>query len=160
MWKHIYIALFLISFGATSVQAERSGDWVSGYGQGLIEYSTDIGDSSFRLFDGSASGFLDKVSFHVSVQGTEPKPKSIVTIHIGNRTFEFPIDKDGDANTNCKICALEWDGLWNAIRAGQAMTVRLQTGQSAQFSLKGSGKLLGPEPFIADFYRDVPVEFE
>ena len=149
-----------VCVASTSAKAERSGDWVSGYGQGVIEYSTDADNSSFRLFDGSASGFLDKVGFSVSVKGRDPEPKSIVKVLIEQRTFEFPIDRDGYANTNCRICALEWDGLWHSMRSGRTMIVTLQSGESAEFSLRGSAKLLGSEPFKADFYRDVPVEFD
>ncbi|NEX91177.1 hypothetical protein [Caulobacter sp. 17J65-9] len=136
---------------ASSVAAEPMGVWWSGFGQGTFEYGIK-NDSA-----GSDSVYIacsdDSTTISFTVGGEDPKPAQSVVVTIGGDEFEVWTDQLGRGGTASHASADTFTALWAAMRKGDVMRVRLASGRSTAFTLKGAAKALPKEPCTPDFYR-------
>lgn len=90
----------------------------------------------------------------VVVQGLEPAPNSDVEVTIdGTRTFKLMFDRNRIVRTDCEECAFAYTRLWQAVRLGNRMSVRLANGQTGEFPLKGTAAVIPATPCKPDFER-------
>jgi len=127
---------------------------VSAYGQGVLEYSiyNDNLDQTYFIISDASQSNSEKVEIFLSINGKSPKPESEILVNVGPHQVHFVADSGGSISTACHACAANFDVLWGLIRSGAKMTVSFG-GQIANFSLKGSAKVLDKSPPVADFYR-------
>jgi hypothetical protein len=132
-------------------KAEPIGRWWAGYGQGTFEYGihNDSADSdTIYIACGEEQTYI---SFRVG--GVEPREGSIVIVTIGPDEFELSVNQWGNFPTGSHVDSENFRALWDAARSGQFMRVRLATGQSTVFTLKGAAKTLPKKACKTDFER-------
>ena len=145
------LVVLVVATSATVAWAEPIGRWWAGYGQGNLEYgihNDSAGIDSVYIGCGEEQTY---VSF--TVGGVEPKHGSAILVTIGADEFELPIGKWGSFETGSHVASDNFHALWDAIRTGEFMRVRLATGQSTVFTLKGAAKALPKEACKTDFER-------
>ena len=144
----------LVSVPNQPAAARLVGQWVIGSGQGTVEYSiyNDNTDKTYFIISDASDGVSGEVEVYLSIGGKSPKPQSTVQIQVGPNRVDFMADEGGSISTACRVCAANFDALWQMMRAGKVMQVRFD-GRAATFSLSGSSRVLGSEPPVADFYR-------
>lgn len=150
MRKLILFALCLAT--PTTLAAEPIGRWWSGWGMGVSEYGYKAdsgGNDSIYIACSPDSG--TSVSF--TITGESPDPESEVTVVIDGEEIRLFADKDGQIPTDSRAADGNFRYLWEMIRKGRTMRVRLSTGESTRFPLIGSTKALGAEPCETDFAR-------
>jgi hypothetical protein len=149
MMKHLLVAAFL-TISSSSAFAEPIGRWWHGYGQGTNEYGikNDSAGSDTVYIACSA----DSTTVRFSVGGVDPQPQSNVVVVIGGEEWELDMDTEGLFPTDNHVAADNFISLWKAMRRRSAMRVRLESGQSTVFTLRGAARVLGSEPCETDFY--------
>lgn len=131
--------------------AEPIGRWWAGFGQGTFEYgihNDSAGSDTVYIACGENSTNID-----FKVGGVRAVPGSSILVNIGADEFELSTDEKGYFQTNSHVASDTFHALWGAIRSGEVMRVRLSTGQSTAFSLKGTTKVLPKEGCQTDFER-------
>ena len=150
------LALALVAL-ATPAAAEPMGSWRSGWGQGVTEYGIK-NDSAGSDHIYIACSDDDGASVRFSVGGAEAPKRGMVIVTIGADEFELQINKSGHFPTMSRVDAAIFDALWTAIRKGQVMRVRLSTGQSTLFTLRGAAKVLPPHSCDTGASLGLPVD--
>lgn len=137
--RHILMAVGLIACSGMA-SGEPIGRWFSGYGQGTMEYglkNDSAGSDYFYIacpYDGATISF--------TVGGKNPRPLSTVIVVVGAEEYELTTDKWGQFRTTSHVSYDIFRSLWASMRSGSAMRVRLSSGQSTAFTLKGAAKVL------------------
>lgn len=131
--------------------AEPIGRWWAGFGQGNFEYAVKNDSAGSDEFYIGCGEVPTTISFRIS--GVEPKRGQSVLITIGGDEFDLPLGENGYFETKSHVASDNFRALWSAIRAGQVMRVRLSTGQSTSFTLKGAAKALPKESCTTEFER-------
>ena len=144
--------LLNIVFGliATPAYAEPTGRWWTGAAQGTVEYG--IKNDSAGSDEVYIACAWDHTSINFNVGGIDPKPETMVLVVIGADEWEMIADAEGRIATKSHVEADNFITLWRAMRAGSTMRVRLATGQSTVFTLRGAAKILSPKPCETDYY--------
>jgi hypothetical protein len=145
----VLIAAILASAGAA--HAEPIGRWWAGFGQGNFEYAIkndSAGSDQFYIGCGEVP-----TTISMTIGGVEPKAGQTAVITIGADEFELPLGRDGYFETKSHVASDTFHAVWDAIRAGHAMRVRLSSGQSTAFTLKGAAKALPKDACPTDFER-------
>jgi hypothetical protein len=142
---------------ASPAAAQIVGQWRSNFGQGIIEYSIvlDREERSYiTISDASsgASGFTEKVSVYLAIDGEGPEPNSQIKFSVDGVEVYFEADDGGSISTACRACAASFDALWHLIRQGDSVVVEFDR-KSKRFPLRGSAQTLPRDPPPADFYR-------
>jgi len=135
----------------SSAQAEPTGRWWAGWGQGTAEYgysSPDVGKVYIACDEGS--GFGTSVSF--TLQRSEPKAGEAILLETERESFEFSADSQGNLATDSHVGSDIFGALWAALRRDKTLTVSFG-GKSAKFPLTGSAKVLPPIACETDFAR-------
>lgn len=147
-----WAALMLCIAAPSAASAEPMGRWFSGYGQGTTEYGikNDSAGSDY-LYIACSPEYGTSISF--TIGGKNPRPRSTVIATIGSDEFELYTDGMGQFQTASRVSYDTFRTLWEAMRTGSAMRVRLSTGQSTAFTLKGAAKVLGRQHCQTDFER-------
>jgi hypothetical protein len=143
------IALLLMALPAT-VSAAPSGRWAHS------AHATE--EYGIRNDSENRNGIRivcapDTTAIYFSVDGRDPGPNSRVWVTIGRKKFDVPVDEHGVLTTGNSVRSSYFYSLWEAIRAGSRMTVRLSTGETTSFTLKDSAKVLPREACTTDFGR-------
>jgi hypothetical protein len=150
--KHrLMLAIFSVSI-STFVSAEPIGRWFSGFGQGTMEYGIKNDSAGSDYFYIACSPDFG-TSISITVRGKDAPANQNVIVVIGSEEYDLFTDKNGDFSTESRVASDTFRSLWNSIRSGSAMRVRLQSGESTVFTLEGSGKVLDKEPCETDFER-------
>ncbi len=145
------LATIALASSVTTANAEPIGRWWAGFGQGNFEYGINNDSAgSDTTYIGCGEG-LTYVSF--TVGGVQPKEGATIIVTIGADEFEFRADSAGNIPTASHVDSENFHALWVAIRAGQFMRVRLNTGQSTVFTLKGAAKTMPSQACQTDFER-------
>lgn len=125
---------------ASTAVAEPIGRWWSGFGQGNSEYGIKNDSAGADEIYIACGEVPTTVSF--TVTGHHPKPGDTAYVTIGRDEFVLPLGRQGEFETVSHVAADNFQALWTSIRSGSAMRVRLSTGQSTGFTLKGAGAAL------------------
>lgn len=136
---------------AAPVSAEPIGRWWTGFGQGTTEYGIKNDSAGSDTIYIACAPDHTYVSFRVG--GVEPKQGETTIITIGADEYELNGGEWGYFETKSHVESDTFIALWQSLRSGAAARVRLQTGQSTAFTLKGASKVLGKEPCETDFGR-------
>lgn len=149
MFRLMMTGLALIGV-AGAAKAEPIGRWWSGFGQGTPEYAikNDSADPDYFYI---ACPIGEGARIYVTVGGVDPKPRSKVIVTIGGDEIELAVNSQGHIETTSHFEADTFYALWPLIRSGTEMRVRLQSGQSTRFTLKGSSAALPKEPCDTGF---------
>lgn len=142
------IAVLTVAGGAT---AEPIGRWWAGFGQGNFEYGIHNDSAGSDTVYISCGEVPTTIEF--TVGGVNPKDGADVLVTVGADEFVLRAGKGGYFETKSHVDSDTFHALWDAMRAGQAMRVRLATGQSTAFTLKGAAKVLPKEACATDFER-------
>lgn len=135
----------LFTFTGTMAQAEPVGQWFSGYGQGITEYAIE-NDSAKSDYFYIACADAGDATIMFTVSTKEPEPGSSVFVTIGDKDYELPVAQDKLFHTDSRADSDTFGALWDDIRAsGGSMQVRLSTGDTATFPLKGAATLMPEE---------------
>lgn len=138
--RHGVAAAAAVMVLATGAAAEPAGRWFGGLGQGAAEYGVkndNAGSDGFYI-----ACLPDGASIMLTVGGRTPVPLSTVSVLVDADAFELATDASGDFSTASRDGHTRFLALWDALRDGDALQVRLSTGQSARFSLSGTAKVL------------------
>lgn len=145
------VSVLLATMMPALALAEPVGEWWTGYGQGTFEYGVQ-NDSA-----GSDAIYItcndDRTVATMSVGGNSIPSETSVLVTIGAHEFELSSDDEGNVATASRSDSDNFEAFWHAMRAGQSMRVRLATGQSTAFTLKGAAKALPKQPCLTDFAR-------
>jgi hypothetical protein len=145
------LVLVLALFACLPAQAEPTGRWWSGFGQGNLEYgikNDSAGSDEFYI-----ACMQDRTYISLRIGGVEPKQGQSAIVTIGPDEFEVQLGKDGYVETASHVGYDTFRAWWAAMRAGANMRVRLSTGQSTNFTLKGAAKILPRDACETDFQR-------
>jgi hypothetical protein len=143
------VALVLVP---TSAPAAELGKWRFGFGQGISEYSIQNDSAGSDEFSIVCSD--DWVtSINLQVGGRQPSNRSTVTIDVDADEFSFVADEGGSIRTASHVDSDNFRALWKDIRRGSFMRVRLQSGRSTTFRLRGASTVLEREACKTDFER-------
>lgn len=144
-------ATALALMAVTSAAAEPIGRWWAGFGQGNFEYAIKNDSAGSDQFYIGCGEVPTTIRFRIG--GVEPKRGQSVLITIGGDEFDLPLGESGYFETKSHVASDNFRALWSAIRAGQVMRVRLSSGQSTAFTLKGAAKALPKDACTTDFER-------
>lgn len=147
----LILALCGLSTSTVAI-AEPIGHWFSGFGQGATEYGIKndrAGNDYFYIACSPDFG----TTIRITVGGKDAPPNKHVKVVIGPDEFELFTENNGDFRTDSRVASDTFRSLWSSMRNGSAMRVRLQSGESTVFTLKGSSKVLDKEPCETDFER-------
>lgn len=125
---------------AAPLSAEPTGRWYGAFGQGAFEYgikNDSAGSDYFYIYCPQ-----EGAKILITVGGKNPAADSIARVVIGGDEFELPIDSSGEFTTGTHVGNDNFHALWDAMRSGSVMRVRLSTGQSTAFTLKNTAKVL------------------
>lgn len=142
-------AVIILIATAGVAHAEPIGRWWTGFGQGNFEYAIkndSAGSDEFFINCGEVP-----TTISMRIGGVEPKAGQTAFVTIGGDEFELSLGKDGYFETNSHVASDNFHAVWDAIRAGDDMRVRLSTGQSTAFTLKGAAKALPKQACPTDF---------
>ncbi len=129
--------------GAADARASNHR-WVSGFAMGVSEASTRDANGNVVTF--SCNGGLDGELF--IELGGRPVPGGPVEIEVDGRAFSMTAwAQGGSINTECSVCADAYNSLWQAVAAGNTMSVTAGD-MTAMFDLVGSSAALGPIPCV------------
>lgn len=139
----------LLAWTVGPATAEPIGRWFSGFGQGTVEYGikNDSAGSDYFYIACTPEG----AQIRVTVGGKDASPGTDVIITIGAEEFELFTSADGWINTESHVADGIFRSLWEAIRSGSVMRVRLPTGQSAPFTLRGTAEVMPKDPCLTGF---------
>lgn len=150
MFKAMTAFLLALLLLPSAALAEPIGRWWTGFGQGTIEYGIK-NDSA-----GSDTIYIacepDRTAIRFSVRGADPKPGSTIIVTIGGDEWELYADRDQFVPTSSHVAADNFISLWHAMRRGQVARVRLDTGRSTVFTLRGAARVLPRQPCQTDYY--------
>lgn len=147
----LVLATVALASSPAPAHAEPTGRWWAGYGHGDFEYGIrNDSAGSDTIYIGCGEG-LTYISFIVG--GVQPKEGATIVATIGADEFELRADSAGNVPTASHVDSDNFHALWKAIRAGKFMRVRLNTGQSTSFTLKGAAKALPAQACETDFER-------
>lgn len=149
--RTIALATAFFASLATGAVAEPIGRWWAGFGQGNFEYAIKNDSAGSDEFYIGCGEVPTTINFRIS--GVEPKRGQSVLITIGADEFDLTLGENGYFETRSHVASDNFRALWSAIRAGQVMRVRLSTGQSTAFTLKGAAKTLPKDACPTDFER-------
>jgi len=137
------VLVVLAALAPTPAPAEPIGKWWSGWGQGVTEIGIKNDSAgSDEIYIACSQDRPNHTTISFTIGGKNPRPGSSVFIVIGSDTLEFPIDEHGNGSTNTHVAADNFTFLWDAIRRGRWMVVRLATGESTRFMLAGAAAAL------------------
>lgn len=127
---------------ATAAIASPRNEWRTGFAMGVSEAGTS--DTLGNSITFSCSGGIDG-QLYVELGGTQARDGDI-TFDVDGTRYGFPVWAEGGrVNVECEACKSSYAALWNAIRAGNGLTI-LQDGQRASLGLSGSSAALDPVP--------------
>jgi hypothetical protein len=139
------LAFVMITF---PLKAEPLDRWWGGGGMGVAEYGYTASDGSKWIL---ISCPYDGASILVSINGVDPAPSSTVTFEVSNRKIELYNNASDNLNTDSHVNADGFYLLSDLIRAGRELTVTLESGETAKFSLAGSSREMPKEPCVTGF---------
>lgn len=149
--RSIAVGLVVAATISGVASAEPIGRWWAGFGQGNFEYAIKNDSAGSDQFYIGCGEVPTTISFRIG--GVEPRRGQSVLITIGGDEFDLPLGDNGYFETKSHVASDNFRALWSAIRTGQVMRVRLSTGQSTAFTLKGAAKALPKEACATDFER-------
>lgn len=135
----------------TPAHSEPYGRWWTGWGMGVTEYgykSDSAGSDSIYI-----ACSHDSTTLSFSISGKNPEPRSEVTVVIDGEELRLISNRDGAIPTDSRVADANFRSLWGLMRSGSTMWVKLSSGESARFPLKGSAKILNAESCETDFAR-------
>lgn len=150
--KYGYVFAGVMLALTTSASAEPMGKWFSGWGQGVSEYGIK-NDSAGSDYFYIACPDDDGAVIHITVGGKNPEPLSTVIVTIGSDEYELYINDSRKFDTSSHVASDNFTALWAALRSGEVMRVRLSTGETTAFTLKGTSKALPQSPCVTSFER-------
>ncbi len=125
--------------------------WTSDYGQGVSEYGVQNDSAGSDSISLSCNDEKTEMSF--SVGGETPKHQR-VTAYVGAQELEVMVGDDGNVLTDSHAEADNYTALYDAMRSGQpSIRVRVASGKTATFSLKGAKDVLPEFGCQPDFAR-------
>ncbi len=148
------IILLLLTVATPASAAKIVGQWTTDFGQGIIEYSVhnDWDEKTYLTISDGSNGIDEKVQIFLAIDGEGVRPNGEITFSVDSVSIRMTADDGGSIATACHACAKNFDALWSLLRDGQTLRVSYD-GRSADFTLRGTSKILPKNPPVADFYR-------
>lgn len=126
----------------TASIADPRNEWRIGFAMGVSEVGTS--DTLGNSITFSCSGGFDG-RLYVELDGA-PARGGDITFEVDGNRYGFPVWAEGGrVNVECEACKTNYAALWNAVRAGNRLTIS-QDGQQAAFGLAGSSAALDAVP--------------
>lgn len=147
----------LLAITALPASAEPTGRWFSGYGQGTMEYGIKNDSAGSDYFYIACPE--DGATINFTVGGKNPEPHSVVIVVIGADEYELFTGKTGEFRTTSHVGYDNFRSLWTSMRKGQTMRVRLSTGESTAFTLRGAAAALPREHCKTSFELPILAEY-
>lgn len=144
-------AFFLWAASTLPSSAEPIGRWWIGFGQGNTEYGVHNDSSEADTIYIACGQVPTTISFRVG--GVEPAEGEVIVVTIDDEEFELLIGTDGQFKTASHVASDTFNLLWDYIRSGDYMRVRLGTGESTVFTLAGTSSTLPKKGCSTDFER-------
>lgn len=145
------IAAFTV--GLLLCQPAKAETWKDGFGQGVHEASVDKGPGN-EIRVACESGYgrpITGISFMLG--GKTAPPNSTVTLTFDNQDpFTVSVDEDGSINSDCRVCAANFEYVRDRLRQSSTVYVMFKDGVGTRFSLKGAAMAIGDE-CVADFWK-------
>ena len=143
----VLVASALLFNQSSPLRAEKFGDWETGFDQGFLQYFVENGAANTFAIncDVGRTGSGEETYVVVHINGKDPAPRSLVTVVLDGEKIQLPVDDVGDVKMHCPGCSSTFEHLWKKLRESKTMTVRLESGQSSRFSLKGAQHALQRE---------------
>ncbi|MBO6717675.1 MAG: hypothetical protein JJ913_06940 [Rhizobiaceae bacterium] len=148
--KETIALAFAATLATTPAPVEQIGDWTIGFGQGFFEYRVQNGQQNSFIISCDRGGKGYGVIMFVEVGGQSPGSHEPVTAAVGETEFTIHTDEDGVGVTTCEACSKAFEGLFEALKSHDRMTVKLAAGASADFATGGGREAL-PDSCATDF---------
>lgn len=125
----------------------EGGNWREVMAAGLRIYSSIDGSKLIQIVCDEATT-LDYSATGISLEiGGLLPANSQVNFVVDGETITMPSDKSGGISTDdCPECASKFAQLWSLLRQGSTLEVVASDGRRATFSLRGTARLMPPEP--------------
>ena len=151
----IFTVLILLTSPARS---EKFGDWNTGFGQGIAEYSIEKtdGDRMYISCGDKTSG--PAVNIDLTLNGLDfPNNKSskFIDFRVGENSGSLTFGEDGKLNTSCTACLSNYELFWRALRSGNTIEFETRDGAKTEFSLKGSTKAIPQEQCVTQIELEI-----
>lgn len=141
----IILATVISAFSA-SASAGEVGNWTTGYGQGHLEYTVHNGPGNRFTFDCDEGGLrkdgIKTTNISTTISGDYPKPNSVVKAFADGAGFDLMVDKLGEINTDCHVCASTFSALWTKIRESKQLIIVFSDGRYSTYDARGARKVL------------------
>ncbi|WBH18069.1 hypothetical protein [Sphingomonas radiodurans] len=135
---------------AVPATAQRSF-WSSSFGQGNMEYLTgewDAATGGALLLNCSTPN--NSASLSTQIAGQSPPPGSDLTLAVqrgrASQTLRFRAGPQGSVAFGRSASSAPLRQLWEALRAGDTVTIRYADGRSSVQSLAGAARTLPARP--------------
>ena len=151
--RQFFFMAAALTLTASIANAEPIGRWWAGFGQGNFEYGIHNDSAGSDTVYISCGEVPTTIEF--TIGGVNPKQGSDILVTIGADEFVLSAGKDGYFDTKSHVASDNFHALWDAMRAGQFMRVRLASGQSTAFMLKGAAKVLPKQACTTDFRASI-----
>lgn len=137
----VMMAAWALSSGVAL--AEPIGRWFSSSEQGSLVYGfTKSGAGLDAIYIVCGPG---EARLRVTVGSAQPKPRDLVKFIVDRNEWDMFTNDDREVVASGSDAG-NFIGLWNAMRRGQAVRVRLASGGTATFALRGAAKVLPRQP--------------
>lgn len=141
------VAMVLV-VGSTVGAEAQARRWTSGFGQGIIEYTTRNGPgNTFRIAcDAGYSDNGELTNLTIEIGGKPPKGGSTVRIFIDDEDIQIGTERSGEMKFNSRVGVSNFHALWEALKTGKQLRVLFADGQSTTFPMAGAAKEITGEP--------------
>jgi hypothetical protein len=138
MLRSIVCAAGLIVLGSVPALAQQFGDWRTGFGMGVFEFSVQNGPGNEFTISCNGRAHADGPEGEISISIRDKSPSNPNGIKVVLDAEEFT----GALTTNCQSCASNFRALVQKLPRAKSMLVQFSDGRSSSFSLKGVAQAL------------------
>jgi hypothetical protein len=131
----VCVALVL---GSVPTLAQQFGDWRTGFGMGVFEFSVQNGPGNEFTISCNGRAHADGAEGEISISIRDKGPSNPNGIKVVLDAEEF----DGPFTTQCQSCSSHFRALVQKLPRAKSMLVQFSDGRSSSFSLKGVAQAL------------------
>jgi hypothetical protein len=128
--------------------ANVAGHWSNGTKQDVDYFSTyNLSGDHLLLHCGNGGVSAYNAAAFIEIKSKLPPAKSTVDIVIdGGLKLWLYTDENGVASANSNVMRDLFSQFWTALRRGSKAFFKFSDGRTAEFSLKGTGRILSEKP--------------
>lgn len=128
----------LFAVASVPALAQQYGDWRTGFGMGVFEFSVQNGPGNEFTISCNGRAHADGPEGEISISIRDKGPSNPNGIKVVLDAEEFT----GALTTNCQSCASNFRALVQKLPRAKSMLVQFSDGRSSSFSLRGVGQAL------------------